>query len=149
MVAAPLIPVAMEALARATSTSEVLTLNLTNLLILIVLKALIFGAGIVFAGAGSTARSSDETGVTETELTAGMCFILYTSGDESKLSCMQRASCEDIDVADQYYSAGKMWYNMHNTLGLSFPEKYMKVMNAVHDATEYAKMGGDCSVYPW
>jgi len=146
---APLIPVAMEALARATSTSEVLTLNLTNLLILIVLKALIFGFGIVFAGSGSTARSSDETGVTETELTAGMCFMLYTSGDDSKLSCVQRAACEDSDMADQYQTAGKMWLKMHKIIGLDFSEKYLNILNSVNDASEYSKMGGDCSVYPW
>ena len=42
----PLVENAMQLLARASSTSEVLTLNLTNLLILLVLKALIFGFGL-------------------------------------------------------------------------------------------------------
>merc|ERR1712156_420561 len=43
---APLVELTSELLARASSTSEVLTLNLTNLLILIVLKAIIFGFGL-------------------------------------------------------------------------------------------------------
>jgi len=32
---------------------------------------------------------------------------------------------------------------------MPFPEKYMKILNAVHDAAEYAKLGGDCSAYQW
>ena len=114
-----LIATALEFMSRASSTSEVLTLNLTNLLILLVLKALIFGFGIFFVG-GSTARSAEETSITETDLTGGMCFLMYTSGSEDKLSCMQRAACNDVAVADQYYSAGKMWYNMHKALGWVF-----------------------------
>merc|ERR1711936_1000104 len=54
---APMISTAMEFLARASSTSEVLTLNLTNLLILLVLKALIFGFGLF--SVGGTGRSLD------------------------------------------------------------------------------------------
>jgi hypothetical protein len=42
-----------------------------------------------------------------------------------------------------------MWYQMHKTLGLPFPEKYEKILSAVSDAVEYSKMGGDCSAYQW
>merc|ERR1712018_825942 len=45
-----LVTTALEFLARASSTSEVLTLNLTNLLILLGLKALIFGFGLFSVG---------------------------------------------------------------------------------------------------
>ena len=57
---APLVELTSELLARASSTSEVLTLNLTNLLILIVLKAIIFGFGLF--SVGSSARSSEDRG---------------------------------------------------------------------------------------
>lgn len=139
---------ALEFLSRATTTSEVLTLNLTNLLILLVLKAVIIGLGI-FVGAGSTARSAEETSITESDLQGGMCFLMYTAGDFDKLSCIQRTACSDADAADQYHMAGKMWYNMHKALNMPFHEKYMKVLNAVRDASEYGKMGGDCSAYEW
>ena len=50
---------AMDFMARASSTSEVLTLNLTNLLILLVLKALIFGFGLFsFGNAGAAAGAA-------------------------------------------------------------------------------------------
>jgi len=144
-----LIPTALEMISRASSTSEVLTLNLTNLLILLVLKALIFGFGIFFVG-GSTARSAEETSITETDLTGGMCFLMYTSGLEDKLGCIQHAACNDVNSAKQYHSAGKMLYNVHKVLGLeSFPEKYERVLNALSEATEYSQQGGDCSAYQW
>jgi len=144
-----LVPVALDFVARATSTSEVLTLNLTNLLILIVLKALIFGAGIFLQGASSTARSAEETSITETDLTGGMCFLMYTSGAEDKLSCVQRTACDDVATAKQYYQAGKMWYNMHLALGMDFPEKYMTALNAVKVAADHGAEGGDCHAFQW
>merc|ERR1711953_846930 len=145
----PLVSTAMEFLSRASSTSEVLTLNLTNLLILLVLKALIFGFGLFSIGGASTARSAEDTSVTETDLTGGMCFLMYTSGAIEKLSCIQRAACEDVRAAEKYYMAGKMWYKMHSMLSLPFPESYEGILRGVEVAKEHGKMGGDCSVYPW
>ena len=111
---APMIATAMEFMARASSTSEVLTLNLTNLLILLVLKALIFGFGLF--SVGGAGRSLDGPSVSQSELTGGMCFLMYTSGDESKFECMQRTVCEDPYLASDYLTAAKMWYKMHNML---------------------------------
>ena len=114
MAEAPMVATAMEFLARASSTSEVLTLNLTNLLILLVLKALIFGFGLF--SVGGAGRSLDGPGVSQSELTGGMCFLMYTSGDEAKFDCMQRTVCEDPYLASDYLTAAKMWYKMHNML---------------------------------
>ena len=118
----PVLRSAMEFLARASTTSEVLTLNLTNLLILLVLTALIFGFGLFTVGGGGAGRSveggSDLIGsaVTSTDLTGGMCFLMYTSGAEDKLDCIKRASCEDPYMAGDYLTASKMWYKMHKLL---------------------------------
>ena len=113
---APLVSIASDFLARASSTSEVLTLNLTNLLILIVLKALIFGFGLF--SVGSSARSADEsTSLTQADLSGGMCFMMYTAGDVDKLSCIQRTACEDPKTASEYATAAKMVYKVHKMLG--------------------------------
>merc|ERR1711920_1203456 len=106
---APLVELTSELLARASSTSEVLTLNLTNLLILIVLKAIIFG---------SSARSAEETSLSQADLSGGMCFIMYTSGAEEKLSCIQRTACEDPKTASEYSTAAKMVYKVHKMVGM-------------------------------
>merc|ERR1711992_394366 len=106
-----LVTTALEFLARASSTSEVLTLNLTNLLILLVLKALIFGFGLF--SVGGTGRSADSSLVTQSDLTGGMCFLMFTSGAEEKLDCIQRTACEDPYLASDYLTAAKMLYKVH------------------------------------
>merc|ERR1712036_105859 len=144
---APLVELTSELLARASSTSEVLTLNLTNLLILIVLKALIFGFGLF--SVGSSARSADETALSQADLSGGMCFIMYTSGAEEKLSCIQRTACEDPKTASEYSTAAKMVYKLHKMLGMDFNPKYETVLNALEDAKSHSLRGGDCAVYQW
>ena len=115
----PMVATAFEFLARASSTSEVLTLNLTNLLILLALKALIFGFGLFSFGNSSTgySRSADNpTALTQTDLTGGMCFMMYASGEIDKISCVQRSACEDPKTATDYLTAAKMWYKMHKLM---------------------------------
>merc|ERR1712061_960927 len=142
---APLVELTSELLARASSTSEVLTLNLTNLLILIVLKALSFGFGLF--SVGSSARSAEETSLSQADLSGGMCFIMYTSGAEEKLSCIQRTACEDPKTASEYSTAAKMVYKLHKMLGMDFNPKYGTVLNALEDAKSHSLRGGDCAVY--
>ena len=84
------------------------------------------------------------------DLTGGMCFLLYTGGDESKLNCVARAACESPVAADNYLAAAKMWYKMHKLIqAVPFSEKYNVVMETLYDASEHAKSGGNCSRYNW
>lgn len=143
-----MVELASELLARASSTSEVLTLNLTNLLILIVLKAIVFGFGLF--SVGSSARSADEsTAITQSDVSGGMCFIMFTAGAEEKLSCIQRTACEDPKTASDYATAAKMVYKLHKMLGMRFDEKYEVVLNALEDAKNHSLQGGDCTTYKW
>merc|ERR1711936_780037 len=145
-----LVTTALEFLARASSTSEVLTLNLTNLLILLVLKALIFGFGLF--SVGGTGRSADSSLVTQSDLTGGMCFPMFTSGAEEKFDCIKRTACEDPYMANDYLTAAKMWYKMHKLMADIFPfeDKYKRVMHAVNEAKEFGMQGEDCSTkYKW
>ena len=119
----PMIKTAMEFLGRASTTSNVLTLNLTNLLILLILKAIIIGFGIFTAGGGSLGNlgrsadgGEDRRLVTQSDMTGGMCFLMYTSGAEEKLDCVRRTACEDPYQATDYITAAKMWYKMHKLM---------------------------------
>lgn len=148
MDAMPVVQQAMELMARASSTSEVLTLNLTNLLILLVLKALIFGFGLF--SVGGTGRSAEGVAVTPADMTGGMCFMMFMSGAEEKLSCIERTACEDPYLATDYLTASKMIYKGYKIVGMHIADKYATVMNAVNDALEHGKTGGDCSArYNW
>jgi hypothetical protein len=122
-ISSPMIKTAMEFLGRASTTSNVLTLNLTNLLILLVLKAIIIAFGIFAAGGaaniGNIGRSSDGADrrmVSQSDLTGGMCFLMYTSGAEEKMACIQRTACEDPYLATDYTTAAKMWFKMHKLM---------------------------------
>jgi len=112
-----------KALARSHSTSEVLTLNLTNLLILIVLKAVIFGIGLFYFGGvsfkgghggghgnGWSSRSLDgkksSSIMTEGELMLMLTYLLGASNDNYE--CMYRVACEDPSKAKEYLNVSKM-----------------------------------------
>jgi len=139
-----------ELLARASSTSEVLTLNLTNLIILILLKGIVFGMGMFSVSSVFSARSAQETSiVSKSDLSGGMCFILYASGAEEKLSCIQRTACEDPKTASEYATAAKMVHKVHKIVGLNFSSKYETVLNALEDAKSHCLRGGDCTMYAW
>merc|ERR1712157_531989 len=147
---APLLATALEVVSRASTSSEVLSLNLTNLIILIAFKIAIIVFGLV-SGGGVTGRSGDApNALTQSDLTGGMCFLLYTGGDESKLNCVARAACESPVAADNYLAAAKMWYKMHKLIqAVPFSEKYNVIMETLYDASEHAKAGGHCSKYNW
>merc|ERR1719454_460347 len=115
---APFLQTALEVVSRASSSSEVLSLNLTNLIILLALKVAIVAFGLF----------------------SGMCFLLYTGGDAERLSCVARAACESPASADNYLAAAKMWYKMHKLIkAVPFTEKYQTVMQTVYQASEFAK----------
>ena len=110
----PVVQQAMEFMARQ-GTSEVLTINLTNLAILLVLKALIFGFGLF--SVGGTGRSAEGVAVTPADMTGGMCFMMFMSGAEEKLSCIERTACEDPYLATDYLTASKMIYKGYKIVG--------------------------------
>jgi len=142
-----LVTTALEFLARASSTSEVLTLNLTNLLILLVLKALIFGFGLF--SVGGTARSADDSpSFSETDLQGGMCFMMHMAGDD-KMPCIQKAACQDTVVAAQYATASKMMYKVFKLLNVDVPRQYIDVINGIEEAKNEAIKEGNCAKYNW
>lgn len=150
----PLYTNALEALARASSTSEVLTLNIPNLIILLIIKAIIIGIGIFFGSQNNAARSLDrsttEVSITNADLNGGLCFIMYTSGAYEKLNCMKRTACEDPKTAKDYLQGAKMWMKMHQLMKVvPFEERYYDIMTHVQEAVDHAAKGGDCKVYPW
>merc|ERR1712115_113761 len=152
---APFLQTALEVVSRASSSSEVLSLNLTNLVILLALKVAIVAFGL-FSG-GATGRSSlgsltegADMSLSQNDMTGGMCFLLLTGGDEEKLSCVQRAACESPVSAGNYLQAAKMWYKMHKIIKVvPFQEKYQNIMVSVNDAMEHANAGGVCDKYEW
>ena len=112
------------------------------------LKFIILGFGAF--NITSSGRNSEETlSFSKSDLTGGMCFIMYTSGAEEKLSCVQRTACEDPKTASEYATAAKMLYKVQKLVGIDFSKKYEIVLNALEDAKSHGLQGGECSVYAW
>merc|ERR1711997_536982 len=132
----PLIKTAMEVLARATSSSQVISFNLTGVIILIVLKIAVIAYSVLQGGV--TGRSSSlysPPGYSPADLTGGMCFLLYTNGEEDKLNCLSRAVCESPEVGSQYRAAAKLWYKMHKIINaVPYSEKYTNVVESLENA---------------
>ncbi|XP_052890371.1 uncharacterized protein LOC128298641 [Anopheles moucheti] len=102
--------VAKEMISRSAGNSQVLSLNLTNLLILFLLKALIFAAGLIGAGNWSQyARGRSEEGAAnggfllpgEANLIVGY-LAAEGSGQDG---CLMRSACRAPRTADEYARA--------------------------------------------
>ncbi|KAJ0176203.1 hypothetical protein K1T71_008377 [Dendrolimus kikuchii] len=94
--------------------SQVLSLNVTNLVILIILKALILAAGFFGAGAWKSGhyygRSIDDNKnaayVTEDEI---LLYLSYLTGQQNKdYGCLYRLSCQRPQQAGLYYSGAEL-----------------------------------------
>lgn len=97
----------MEQVARATSTSEVLTLNITNLVVLLVIKAIIFGFGFLGSfGRRSSPPSFSEFLIDRNDLMMVMSYALGSATDD--YSCLYRTACDEPEAAQRYMSATKM-----------------------------------------
>ncbi|CAH4034586.1 unnamed protein product [Pieris brassicae] len=104
---------AKDFIARSTGTSQVLSLNLTNLVILIVLKALVLAAGFFGAGAWKGhhyARSFEDSKnasyITEDEI---LLYLSYLVGQQSQdYGCLYRLSCQRPKQAAIYASGAEL-----------------------------------------
>jgi len=146
---APLLSTALEVVSRASSSSEVLSLNLTNLLILLALKIAIVVFGLI-SGTAATGRSHGDIAMDQVDLTGGACFLLYTGGDYDKLECVARSACESPVSADKILRAAKLWKEMHDIIDIvPFNEKYIHIMDKVHEAIQHGKTEKSCEAYRW
>ncbi|XP_028158512.1 uncharacterized protein LOC114351469 isoform X2 [Ostrinia furnacalis] len=148
---------AKDFIARSTGSSQVLSLNLTNLVILIVLKALILAAGFFGAGAWKGghhyARSLDDNKnasyLTEDEV---LLYLSYLSGQQKKdFGCLYRLSCQKPDQAALYSSGAELLLQGAKLLqGNSIElEPYEDVSKGIKKAVEWGETGGPCeSRYP-
>merc|ERR1711997_317289 len=144
----PLIKTAMEVLARATSSSQVLSFNLTG--VIIVLKIAVIAYSVLQGGVTGRSSLYSPPGYSPADLTGGMCFLLYTNGEEDKLNCLSRAVCESPEVGSRYLAAAKLWYKMHKIINaVPYSEKYTKVVESLKTANSIGHQGGDCSQFSW
>ncbi|XP_014242442.1 uncharacterized protein LOC106662718 [Cimex lectularius] len=134
--------IAKELLGRSGS-SQVLSLNLTNLVILLVLKGLLFG--VTMYGGGHKGRSIEsEELISETEI---MLITSYLMGDTDKnYSCLYRVACQDPKKSKQYLQAAKLLLKSSKMFAdiIGYDEKYETLVGEIQEAIEYGTNHGIC-----
>ncbi|XP_026674092.1 uncharacterized protein LOC113465035, partial [Ceratina calcarata] len=79
----------------------VLNLNLSNLLLLLVLKAIVFGAGYLGQSDHKGRELEKESVISEGEVTLAVGYLMGNT-------CLYRAACEEPHVAKEYLGAAEM-----------------------------------------
>ncbi|XP_075976724.1 uncharacterized protein LOC142976965 isoform X2 [Anticarsia gemmatalis] len=144
--------IARDFIARSTGSSQVLSLNLTNLVILIVLKALILAAGFFGAGAWKGGhyygRSLDDnknaTYITEDEI---LLYLSYLAGQQKKdYGCLYLLSCQRPQQAGLYSSGSELLLQgvkmfQGNSIDL---EPYAEISTGIKQASEWGERGMNC-----
>merc|ERR1711879_445147 len=97
---APLVQTAMEVLARATTSSSVLSFNLTGVVILVILKIAIIAytllntndLGLSLFGARSLNTLSTRPGYSHSDLTGAMCFLPFSQKYSGLLDSLEMSN---------------------------------------------------------
>lgn len=133
------------ATATENGASQVVALNLTNLFVLVLLKALIFAAGSLGAGAwkGGFARSNEEEGkwLSDEEV---LLFGSYLAGDGG---CLKLAACRGPREAQKYAEAGSLVMRALKMLEVEPGEGYRAALGELEEAVGYGTSGMDCRRY--
>ncbi|XP_063538426.1 uncharacterized protein LOC134747732 isoform X2 [Cydia strobilella] len=143
---------AKEFVGRSTGSSQVLSLNLTNLVILIVLKALILAAGFFGAGAWKGghhyARSlNDNTNASYISEDEILLYLSYLAGQQSRdYGCLYRLACKKPHQAALYSSGAEILLQGARLLqGNSIElEPYEEVSKGIKQASAWGEEGMNC-----
>ncbi|XP_046384470.1 uncharacterized protein LOC124154659 [Ischnura elegans] len=152
-----MIDIARELIARTTGNSQVLSLSVTNLVILLVLKALLLGAALFSYGAWR--RSADEDfvksfgvhvgrGISEGEILLILTYLMGdTGGSGEGFDCMYRVACEEPDQAKEYLSASRMLLKGAKlfTRLIPYNPKYEHIVYGLQEAVDHGQRGQECA----
>ncbi|XP_071056607.1 uncharacterized protein [Onthophagus taurus] len=126
--------------------SQVVSLNLTNLLVLVLLKALIFAAGSLGAGhwRGGFSRSNDgeESFMGEDEI---LLYLSYLTGEPGENECLRFVACSEPQQARRYITAGETLLKLSKMFVTEENHVYKMSLNELRQAAGYGISGGDCN----
>ncbi len=98
---------------------QVLTLNVTNVLVLLLLKGLLWGASFASTFGHPKTRSEEDTSepyLTETEILLLLSYLM--GNDDGNFQCLHRVACEDPKKATEYVNAANIIINGIKFLGM-------------------------------
>ncbi|XP_053696738.1 uncharacterized protein LOC128744024 [Sabethes cyaneus] len=143
---------AKEMISRSAGNSQVLSLNLTNLLVLFLLKALIFAAGLIGAGNwGHYARGRSEDGLFFQPGEAGLMIGYLAAEGSGQEGCMLQSACRAPRTANEYSRAAHALVQGAEIFDPEIPknEKYNRLLLQMDRAIMEGLQGAPCDmIYP-
>ncbi|XP_055540414.1 uncharacterized protein LOC129727048 [Wyeomyia smithii] len=143
---------AKEMISRSAGNSQVLSLNLTNLLVLFLLKALIFSAGLIGAGNwGHFARGRSEEGLFFQPGEAGLMIGYLAAEGSGQEGCMLQSACRAPRTASEYSRAAHALVQGVEIFDpeISKDEKYNRLLLQMDRAVMEGLQGAPCEmIYP-
>ncbi|KAL3266889.1 hypothetical protein HHI36_011039 [Cryptolaemus montrouzieri] len=135
--------------------SQVISLNLTNLLVLVLLKALIFAAGSIGLGHlkekeyeyygrnldSESLPQSHNLVITEDEM---LLYLGYLTGNHG---CLQNIACHQPDQAKKYADAGEILLRASKLFAIETGDNYDIALKKLERAADIGRNNGDCSVF--
>ncbi|XP_045479619.1 uncharacterized protein LOC123684412 [Harmonia axyridis] len=139
----------------AAAGSQVVSLNLTNLLVLVLLKALIFAAGSIglghlkekeyeHYGRSINQKEGDQNHnlvFTEDEI---MLYFEYLTGNHE---CLKLIACQQPGQAEDYVNAAKLLLKASQLFSLNTDAKYEDLLRDVERAIEVGENKGNCGIF--
>ncbi|KXJ83582.1 hypothetical protein RP20_CCG005139 [Aedes albopictus] len=143
---------AKEMISRSAGNSQVLSLNLTNLLILFLLKALIFAAGLIGAGNwGAYGRGRSEGGSFFYPGEPGLMIGYLAAEGSGQEGCMLQSACMSPHTANEYARAASALVKGAEIFDPEIPKnsKYNHLLIQLDRAIMEGLQGAPCEmIYP-
>ncbi|XP_050424476.1 uncharacterized protein LOC126835737 isoform X1 [Adelges cooleyi] len=124
-----------------------LSLNVSNVMLMVVLKALIWGAAYMTGGhKGRKEESSSGLGDIISEADILMFLGFLVADDSGQYDCLNRVACEQPTKATSYLKSAEMVWNAAKILDGIVPmdSKYEKMLNRLQEAIEDGRANADC-----
>ncbi|XP_050424477.1 uncharacterized protein LOC126835737 isoform X2 [Adelges cooleyi] len=129
------------------TSSQTLSLNVSNVMLMVVLKALIWGAAYMTGGhKGRKEESSSGLGDIISEADILMFLGFLVADDSGQYDCLNRVACEQPTKATSYLKSAEMVWNAAKILDGIVPmdSKYEKMLNRLQEAIEDGRANADC-----
>ncbi|CAD7091832.1 unnamed protein product [Hermetia illucens] len=140
---------AKELISRSSGSSQILSLNLGNFFVLLILKALIFAVSMI--GAGNWNHYARRMDAEETIFSAGEPSLLigYLAAQGSgRDGCLHKAACKAPRVAFEYSKAGKALLDGIEMFqgNISDKARYQNLINLVEKSAFDGYKGAPCDL---
>ncbi|CAH1110539.1 unnamed protein product [Psylliodes chrysocephalus] len=128
----------------AAGASQIVSLNISNLLVLVLLKALVFAATSIGANhwkGGEYREVEHEKFFTDDEILMYLSYLTGSSG------CLQKIACQQPEKAKKYAAAGDLLLKVSKMFSLKTSLDYDISIQELEQASNVGLAGGSCGSF--